>query len=53
MKVYIIINLFGNPSSCNVIEHVFLNEEDAINMLDSFDDHCGEEFKIEEHEVTE
>jgi len=51
MKVYIIVNLLGMASSGDVIQHVFLNEEDAMQMLDSFDDHCSEEFKIEEHEV--
>lgn len=53
MKVYVIINLLGCPSTGDVIEHIFLKEEDAIQMLDSFDDHCGEEFKIEEHQLIE
>ena len=53
MKVYLIINLLGSPSSKDVIEHIFLKEEDAKQMLDSFDDHCSEEFSIEEHEVIE
>jgi len=53
MKVYIIVNRMGNPCSKDVIEHVFLSEEDAEKMLDSFDDHCSEEFHIEEHEVIE
>lgn len=53
MKVYVIINKLGNVQDMNVIEHIFLNEEDAIQMLDSFDDHCSEEFKIEEYTVIE
>jgi hypothetical protein len=53
MKVYIIVNLLGLPSSKDVIEHVFLKEEDAIQMLESFNDHTSEEFAIEEHELIE
>jgi hypothetical protein len=53
MKVYIIVNRLGSASSRDVIEHVFLKEEDALQMLDSFDDHAREEFHIEEHELIE
>ena len=53
MKVYIIINLLGLPSWGDVIEHVFLNEEDAKQMLDSFDQQFSEEYKIQEFTVIE
>lgn len=53
MKVYIIINRLGHPCSKDVIEHIFLNEEDAQIMLDSFDPQFCDEFHIEEHEVIE
>ncbi len=53
MKVYVIVNLLGMASSSDVIEHIFLNESDAITMLDSFDDHTIGELIIEEHEVIE
>lgn len=53
MKVYVIINLLGCPSSKDVIEHIFLHEEDAIQMLDSFDSQVCDEYTIEEYEVIE
>lgn len=53
MKVYILINRLGIPDNLDIIEHIFLHEEDALKMLDSFDDHCSEEYKIEQHEVIE
>jgi hypothetical protein len=47
------MELLSCAISRDVIEHIFLNERDAIQMLDSFDDHTSEEFKIEEYEVIE
>lgn len=52
-KVYLIINDLGLPSSCDVIENIFLHEEDAKRMLDSFDAQFCDEFRIEQHEVIE
>lgn len=51
MKVYVIINKMEDHNGA--IEHVFFNEEDAIQMLDSFYDHCDGQFYIQEHEVIE
>lgn len=50
MKVYIIINRLGIFYNKDIIEHVFLHEEDAIIMLESLNSFY-DDYIIEEHEV--